>query len=402
MPGPLAGFRILDLSSVLMGPYATQTLGDLGAEIVKVEPPEGDIVRRIGPARSAMMGAMFLTVGRSKRSVVLDLKRPSGTQALLRLAGHADVLVTNIRPAAMERLGLGYGTLAEANPGIIYCSLVGYGQGGPYAARPAYDDLIQAATAVPALAACNSGAEPRYAPLTLADRVVGLHAATAILAALLHRGRSGRGQLVEMPMFETMASFVLGDHLGGQVFDPPLDEGGYARLLTPNRRPYETLDGHIAALIYTDAHWHRFFVAVQRPEMLADPRFADHSARSRHIDSIYAEVGRILCTRTTADWKRLFEDADIPCSPVNSLSDLLADPHLLAVGLVQTVDHPTEGAVRSVRAPTIWSETMPDPPLHAPGLGEHGRPVLEEAGCAEAEIEAWAADGGLFLPQETR
>ena len=402
MPGPLAGFRILDLSSVLMGPYATQTLGDLGAEVVKIEPPEGDIVRRIGPARSAGMGAMFLTVGRSKRSVVLDLKRPSGNQALLRLSQRADVLVTNIRPAAMERLQLGYDAIAAVNPAIIYCSLVGYGQNGPYASRPAYDDLIQAATAIPALAARNSGAEPRYAPLTLADRVVGLHAATAILAALLHRSRSGRGQHVEVPMFETMAGFVLGDHLAGQVFDPPLDEGGYGRLLTPNRRPYETLDGYIAVLIYTDAHWRRFFSAVGQPEMLTDPRFADHSARSRHIDGIYAQVGEILRTRSTADWLRFFAAVDIPCSPVNSLADLLADPHLAAVGLVKTVQHPTEGSVRSVGVSTVWSQTPPDPPLHSPGLGEHGRDVLQEAGCTAAEIDAWAADGGLLLPEETR
>lgn len=399
--GPLAGFRILDLSSVLMGPYATQLLGDLGADVVKVEAPEGDIMRRVGPGRSPGMGGMFITGNRSKRSIVLDLKRTAGRDALLRLAGHADVLVTNIRPAAMERLDLGYEAVAAASPAIVYVSLFGYGQDGPYAARPAYDDLIQGATGLPALAAVAAGAEPRYAPLTLADRVVGLHASTAILSALLHRSRTGVGQRVDVPMFETMAGFVLGDHLSGLVFDPPLDEGGYARLLAPDRRPYETLDGHVCALIYNDGHWLRFLHAVGRPEMLDEPRFADHSARNRHIHAIYAEVAGILRTRTTAEWLRLLQEADIPCSPLNGIKELLRDPHLDEVGFFQMVDHPTEGRIRTMRVPTVWSATKPEPACQAPRLGEHGRQVLAEAGCTDAEIAAWIEDGALALPKET-
>jgi len=388
--GPLAGFRILDLSSVLMGPYATQLLGDLGADVVKVEAPEGDILRRIGPGRSKGMGGMFLTGNRSKRSIVLDLKRPAGRDALLRLAGHADVLVTNIRPAAMERLDLSYEAVAAANPAIVYVSLFGYGQEGPYAARPAYDDLIQGATGLPALTALASGAEPRYVPVTLADRVVGLHASTAILSALLHRSRTGVGQRVDVPMFETMAGFVLGDHLSGLVFDPPLDEGGYARLLAPDRRPYETLDGH----------WHRFFNLVGRPEMLEDPRFADHGARTRHIRAIYVEVADILRTRTTAEWLRLLQGADIPCSPLNGIHELLVDPHLNQVGFFEMVDHPTEGRIRTMRIPTIWSATPPEPACQAPNLGEHGPQLLAEAGCAAEEIAAWIQDGALMDPKE--
>ncbi len=398
--GPLAGFRILDLSSVLMGPYATQLLGDLGADVVKVEAPEGDILRRIGPGRSKGMGGMFLTGNRSKRSIVLDLKRPAGRDALLRLAGHADVLVTNIRPAAMERLDLGYEAVAAASPAIVYVSLFGYGQEGPYAARPAYDDLIQGATGLPALTALASGAEPRYVPVTLADRVVGLHASTAILSALLHRSRTGVGQRVDVPMFETMAGFVLGDHLSGLVFDPPLDEGGYARLLAPDRRPYETLDGHVCALIYTDSHWHRFFNLVGRPEMLEDPRFADHGARTRHIRAIYVEVADILRTRTTAEWLRLLQEADIPCSPLNGIHELLVDPHLNQVGFFEMVDHPTEGRIRTMRIPTIWSATPPEPACQAPNLGEHGPQLLAEAGCAAEEIAAWIQDGALMDPKE--
>ena len=393
--GPLAGFRILDLSTVLMGPYATQLLGDLGADIVKVEAPEGDILRRVGPGRSPGMGGMFLTGNRSKRSIVLDLKRPAGREALLRLAKHADVLLTNIRPAAMERLDLGYEAVAAANPAIVYVGLFGYGQDGPYAARPAYDDLIQGATGLPALAGVASGAEPRYAPVTLADRVVGLHASTAILAALLHRSRTGVGQRVE-----TMAGFMLGDHRSGLVFDPPLDEGGYARLLAPDRRPYETLDGHVCALIYTDGHWRRFFDLVGRPEMLVDPRFADHSARTRHIRAIYAEVADILRTRTTAEWLNLLEQADIPCSPLNGIADLLADPHLEQVGFFQMVDHPTEGRIRTLRIPPVWSASPPEPAFQAPNLGEHGRVLLTEAGCSGDEIAAWVEAGALILRKE--
>ena len=396
--GPLAGFRILDLTSVLMGPYATMTLGDLGADVVKVEPPGGDIIRQVGPGRSPLMGGMFLNNNRSKRGIALDLKRPGGRAALLRLAAGSDVLVTNVRPAAMERLQLGYAAVAAANPAIIYASLVGYGQAGPYAARPAYDDLIQGAVGIPALAAANAGAEPRYAPVTMADRVTGLHAATAILAALLARTRTATGQQVEIPMFETMASFVLGDHLSGLAYDPPLDGGGYARLLAPDRKPYATADGHVCALIYTDAHWRRFFALIGRPEMLADPRFCDHPARARHIREVYAEVAAILRTRTTADWLGLLQQADIPCTPVNGIADLLADPHLNQVGFFEDVEHPTEGPMRRLRVHTGWSGTLPEPTRLAPGLGEHGREVLEEAGCSAAEIEAWVAEGALVLP----
>ena len=398
--GPLAGVRILDMSTVLMGPYATQVLGDLGADVIKVEPPEGDIVRRIGPMRSPGMGGMYLTLNRNKRSVVLDLKRPGGRTALLRLAKGADALVTNVRPAAMARLDLGYAAVAAANPGIIYVNLTGYGQDGPNAALPAYDDLIQGAAGVATLSATASGAEPRYAPVNIADRVTGLHACTALLAALLHRSRTGTGQQIEVPMFETMAQFVLNDHLAGLTFDPPLDTGGYPRLLAPDRRPYETLDGCICAMIYTDGHWRRFFPLVGRPDLLSDPRFADHGARTRHVREIYAEVASILRTRTTADWMRDLRAADIPCSPANRIGDLLADPHLDAVGFFGQQDHPTEGRLRTMRVASSWSATPPGMPSPAPNLGEHGRALLAEAGCSDSEIAAWQDEGALVLPKE--
>jgi len=399
--GPLDGIRILDMTSVMMGPYATQILGDLGADVIKVEPPEGDIVRRIGPSRTPGMGGMFITGNRSKRSIVLDLKTPGGHDAFLRLAARCDVLVTNIRPLAMERLNLGYHNVAAAHPGIVYLGLVGYGQDGPYAAKPAYDDLIQGSSGLSALIAQATSGPPRYAPITLADRVVGLHASTAILAALLHRARTGQGQQIEVPMFETMTSFVLGDHLQGLAFDPPLDEGGYIRLLAPDRRPYETLDGYVCALIYNDGHWRRFFDLVGRPEMLDDPRFRDHSARTHHIRAIYVEVAEIMRTRTTADWLQGLEAADIPCSALNGLADLLEDPHLKATGFFQMVDHPTEGRIRTMRIPTTWSATPPEPSRQAPKLGEHGHALLTEAGCTEAEIAAWREEGAWIAPKET-
>ena len=400
--GPLAGIRILDITTVLMGPYATQLLGDLGADVIKVEPPEGDIVRRIGPGRSPGMGGMFITGNRSKRSIVLDLKRPAGRDAFLRVAAGSDVLVTNIRPKAMARLGLGYADVAAANPAVVYLALVGYGQDGPYAARPAYDDLIQGASGLAALSAAAGSAEPRYAPVTLADRVVGLHAATAILSALVHRGRTGQGQQVEVPMFETMAGFVLGDHLSGLAFDPPLDAGGYGRLLAPDRRPFETRDGHVCVLIYNDGQWRRFFGLVGRPGMLDDPRFRDHGARTRHVREIYAEVAAILRTRTTAEWLAALEQADIPCAKMNGIEDLLHDPHLAATGFFRTVEHPTEGRIRTMKVPTRWSVTPPEPSREAPRLGEHGPAILAEAGCTPEEIAAWIADGACIKPEEAR
>lgn len=396
--GPLEGIRILDMTSVLMGPYATQLMGDLGADVVKVEAPEGDIVRGIGPGRSPGMGGMFLTTNRSKRSIVLDLKRPAGREAMLRLATRFDVLITNVRPLAMERLGLGYQAVAAANPALVYVALVGFGQDGPMAARPAYDDLIQGATGLASLGAGASGQAPRYAPLALADRVVGLHAFGATLAALLSRARTGRGQRVDVPMFETMASFVLGDHLSGLAFDPPLDDGGYARLLAPDRRPYETLDGHVCVLIYNDAEWRRFFTLVCQPEMLDDPRFANHGARARNIRAIYAVVADIIRTRTTADWLEALRKADIPAAPMNGIGELLDDKQLAATGFFQFADHPTEGRIRTMRVPSAWSGTPPQQGRPAPGLGEHGAEILAESGWSAAEIDALHAAGALVLP----
>lgn len=299
----------------------------------------------------------------------------------------------------MARLGLAYEDVAKVNPKIIYCGVFGYGQDGPYAARPAYDDLIQGASAIPTLLAKAGDGPPRYVPLTIADRIVGLFALSAILAALRYRDVTGRGQRVDVPMFETMANFVLIDHLGGLTFDPPLDHGGYARLLAPDRRPYQTKDGYVCALIYNDKQWHNFFHAIGRPEMLQDPRFCNHANRTRHVREIYGEVATIFQTRTTAEWIRLLEEADIPYTPLHSIDDLLEDPHLKATGFITQIDHPTEGSIKSMRVPTSWSETQPQPTRPAPRLGEQSREILQELGFKDDAIAQLFASSAVHGPE---
>lgn len=387
--GPLSGLRIIDMSSVLMGPYATQMLGDFGADVIKVEAPDGDLIRQIGPARHPDMGPLFLNANRSKRSITLDLKRPECREALLRLCEDADVLVYNVRPKAMARLGLSYEDVAAVNPGIIYAGMFGYSQDGPYADRPAYDDLIQGASTLPYLFSRVNEGKPRYVPTAVADRVVGLFATSAILAAVVERNGSGQGQRVDIPMFETMVSFVLGDHLGGLTFEPPLDGGGYARQLSADRRPYQTKDGHICTLIYTDGHWRRFFAAIGRPEMpQADPRYRNFAARMAHINEVNGELAQIFLTRTTAEWMELLEKADVPALPMYDFEGVLNDPHLVATKFFRTVEHPSEGTIRQMAVPAQWSRTPAVPDRLAPRQGEHAAEILREAGFSDEEIAA--------------
>ncbi|UZF91774.1 CaiB/BaiF CoA transferase family protein [Bosea sp. NBC_00550] len=393
MSGPLAGIRVLDMTSVLMGPYATSILGDMGADIIKLEAPEGDLIRQVGPSRSGAMGGMFMHANRSKRSIVVDLKKPAGRDVALDLARTADVLVYNLRPQAMERLGLGYEAVAKARADIIYVGTFGFGQDGPYAAKPAYDDLVQGLCAVPALIADAGDGTPRYAPINIADRVVGLHALAVILAALRHRDRTGQGQRIDVPMFETMASFVLGDHLGGLSYDPPLDDGGYARLLAPDRRPFRTADGYLCAVIYTDRHWQRFIDIAGRDDWRGDPRFASHASRTRNMAGIMTSVAAIFLTRSTAEWERLLGEADIPHARMHTLDSLLSDPHLVEVGFFPTSEHPSEGPVRTMRVASQWSASQPEPEKPAPRLGEHSREVLAEAGYSAEEVRRLVAAG---------
>lgn len=386
------------MTSVLMGPFASQSLGDMGADVIKVEAPRGDLVRQIGPARHEGMGPIYLNANRNKRSIVLDLKQADGLESLRRLLLAADVLIYNVRPQAMARLGLDYESVAALNPRLIYAGLFGFGQDGPYAGRPAYDDLIQGAATLPHWIAQASGGMPRYVPTAVADRIVGVTGVGAIVASLYAREHTGRGDRVDIPMFETMVAFVLGDHLGGQTFEPPLDNGGYARQLSPERRPYQTRDGHICALIYTDRQWQGFLRAIGREGLMQeDERFASYAARARHVDQVYGLLATVFLERTTAEWMALLEAADVPSMPMHSLETVLDDPHLAASGFFATVDHPTEGPIRTMRPPVSFQYCQPPAGRPAPTLGEHTRQVLAGLGYAEDRIDAMLAAGAAVV-----
>ena len=398
MSGPLSGLTVVDLTTVVMGPYATQILGDLGASIIKVEAPGGDNVRHVGPMKNRGMGHMFLHLNRNKKSIVLDLKQPAGRDALLRIAVTADVLIYNIRPQAMQRLRLGHADVAAVNPRIIYVGACGFGQQGPYAARPAYDDLIQGMSGLPWLLQQSGATEPRYIPATLADRIVGLHAVYAVTAALYHRERTGEGQAVEVPMFECMSQMILGDHFGGRSFDPPVGAAGYARMLAPQRKPFRTRDGYVCVLMYNDKQWQSFFRLIGRDDLyLDDPRFNSHENRSARIDEVNAFVATEMLKRTTGDWLTALMAADIPAARMNSIDDVIDDEHLTGTGFVGLEEHPSEGTLRTTRAATRWSRTPPAPQCAAPRLGEHGAEVLRAAGYSDDEIHTLAAAGVTTL-----
>ena len=395
MAGALNGLRVLDLTSVLMGPFATQLMADMGADVIKIESPAGDTVRGIGPMRHAGMGSIFLHVNRNKRSLVLNLKNPEGLEAFFKLVETADVVVYNIRPQAMARLGIDYERLKVMNPRIIYAGLYGYSEKGPYAGKPAYDDLIQGVAAIPSLMSKASGGEPRYVPLAMADRTVGLMACNAILAAVVSRYQTGVGQSVEVPMFETLTQYVLGEHMSGASYDPPLGPTGYARLLVKERHPYRTLDGYLCVLIYTDRHWEKFLELMGRAELFkTDPRFANIGARSMHINDLYAMVAQAMATDTSQNWIERLDQADIPCMLMHDVDSLLNDPHLLAVGMLQHVEHPSEGRMLEIGVPFSFSGT---PGLSiqkpAPQLGEHSVQVLSEAGLDLKSIQALQMSG---------
>lgn len=400
--GPLAGVRIVDMTTVIMGPYATQILADYGADVIKVEPVAGDVMRHGGHMRNPAMGAIFLQINRNKRSVVIDVKQEAGRTALLRLCRDADAFVHNVRPAAMRRARLGEDDVRAVNPNIIYASLVGYGQTGPHAPLPAYDDLFQGRVAIAALIAQQGSTNPRFVPVTIVDRIVGLNAAHTVLAALFHKLRTGEGQSVELPMLETMAQFVLGDHMGGRSFEPPIGEPGYSRLLAPDRRPYKTRDGYVCTLVYTDKQWRSFYKAIGKSdaEYAADARLKSQYTRSRHYSELYALVAEELAKKTTAEWLEILQRHDIPVGPLNDLDGLIADPHLAAVNFFQDVEHPTEGRLRLVGIPSRWSRSQPVIRQPAPNLGEHTREVLQEAGFTASEVDALIASGaaGAHVP----
>ncbi len=387
--GPLHGITVLDVSSVILGPMAGQYLGDMGADVIKVEGPEGDITRSIGPRRSEGMGALFLANNRNKRSIVLDLKTEAGRAALHRLAARSDVLLHSIRTSAAARIGLSAEALAAINPRLITCHVKGFQDDGPYAGRPAYDDIIQALCGLAMLQTIVAG-EPRYMPSIIADKITGVHAAYAIALALFHRERTGQGQAVSVPMMETMVAFTMHEHLGGAVFEPVEGRMGYDPIRQAMRRPYRTRDGFLCFLPYTDAHWRSFFELIDRPDLAADPGFATNRGRQANIGRVWDELARLVGSRTNAEWLAALGRTDIPHAVLNDLEDLLDDPHLTATGFWRMLEHPTEGALRLPANPIEMPASPPEIRHLPPRLGEHTAEVLREHGFTDADIAALA------------
>lgn len=387
----LEGIRVVEVGAVVLGPYAGQLLADLGAEVIKVEPLEGDIARNANP-QGAGGGALFVNNNRNKRMLAIDLKAPEGRAALGKLIGTADVLFHNMRVDAAERLGLGFDAVAALNPRIIHCAAIGFGQRGRYRDRPAFDDIIQAASGIAGLGTATGG-DPRFVPTILADKIAALHAVYGILAALVARANGRQGAIkVEVPMFEALAAFVLNEHLAGATFAAD-GAVGYPRLLSPNRRPFRTADGWIAVLPYTDRQWRSFLAEIGREDVLAQDWFQDPLIRQRRIDELYAIVADALPTRTTAAWMTTLSSIDVPCSEVAGLGDLLTDPHLDEIGFFDVPDGFPEGIVRTLPQPVLFDGIAPTPDTPPRPLGADSRAVLRGCGHGDAEIEALIAAG---------
>lgn len=382
--GPLAGLRVLDLSTVVLGPMTGQYLGDMGADVIKIEAPEGDVTRAIGPRRNDGMGALFLANNRNKRSAVLDLKTERDRGRLRAMVRQVDVVLHSIRTDSAARLGIGYAELSVLNPRLIYCHLKGFSDDGRYAGKAAYDDVVQALSGL-AMLQTVVGGEPRYVPSIIADKISAVHAAWAIALALFHRERTGQGQAVNVPMLETMVAFNMMEHLGGQIFSPAVGDMGYKPVREALRRPFRTADGHICFLPYTDANWRTFLTLVERKDLQADPVFATQKGRQANLDRVWGEVAIILSDRSTADWLSLLDGSDIPHASVNALEDLLEDPHLDDIGFWQFLDHPSEGRMRFPAPPIGLSASPASIWRLPPRLGEHTTEVLREFGLTEVD-----------------
>lgn len=379
MSGPLDGIRVIDLTTVVLGPWATQMLGDMGADVIKIETPAGDTTRHTGPRKSPTMGPLFMSANRNKRSVILDLTSEAGRDALFRIVETADVLVHNFRPQVMEKLKLEYSEFTTRFPNLIYCATYGFRKDGPKANNPAYDDIIQAASGLADLQTITSD-QPRYVPTIMADKTTAFNVVSAVLGALFARERGAEGQEIEVPMFESLVDFVMVEHLYGAVFDPPMGQMGYARLLNTMRKPYATKDGYLAVLPYTDENWRALFNIVGREDLKDDPRFVDLATRIQYSEEIYGLLEEIVATRTNAEWLDLLSRANIPVQPVLSKEELLVDEQLEASGFWVFKDHPTEGRIRMTDPLIRFSKTPSTIRRLPPLLGEHTAEILREVG----------------------
>lgn len=395
--GPLAGVRVLDLTSVVLGPLATQILGDYGADVIKVESLEGDLMRSNGVSRHLGMSSIYLSINRNKRSLAIDLKTPEGVEAIRRLIPTVDVFVHNMRVAAIERLGLGYAAVAAIKPSVVYCAATGYGEGGKEAGKPVFDDIVQAGCGLVGLMGTQQ-AHPDYVPSLIADKTAGMATANAVLAALFHQARTGEGQYVEVPMFETMVAFMMVEHQGGQAFEPALGPAGYARLLSGGRKPAATRDGHVAVLPYSDKHWTAIFNQAGRQDLLEKYNFTDRNERNARLKELYSDLEAVVQGMSSAECLDFCERFDIPATRIYGIDQLIDHPHLQSVDFFQRVGHPTEGATVQVRPPVLFAQTPASIDLHAPTLGEHTHEILTEAGIEAAFIAELTAKSVISAP----
>lgn len=387
MSGPLTGYKVLDLSMILFGPFAGQILGDMGADVIKIEPPEGDYMRYVGPGRNPGMGPVHLVANRNKRCMVLNLQTDEGKQILRHLVEDADIILHNMRPKPAAKLGLTYEELSAVNPKLIYCACVGFSKNGPYRDNGAVDDLLQSATGLAALIGRYNDGDPKYVPTVMMDKASGLMAVNAITMALLHRERTGEGQRVDVPMFEAMNYFMMVESLYGHTFEPPTGPAGYTRLTTPYRKPYKTKDGFICALPYSDRQWKKFFELGGRPELTEDERFLGIENRTKYISEIYQIVEEIMPLKTTAEWIEDFKKLDIPVQKVNQPEEVLDDEHIVATDFFKVVEHPTEGKIRNVGMPFELDKSPGSVRIQAARKGEHTEDILTELGYSSDEIQ---------------